>query len=283
MLRFTAPPRLPKRFAEGEWNRYEDLAAAHDQATEEAYLAGVEEARTQLSTGAIVAGALLVEAIDWLRVRNRVQGLATLPYLGALHGATRLVDLGPGDTDAIAARATDLAREYADKAVAGMRDGLREAMADGLARGLSQEGLETLALNVVGLGPRFARAVVAYEKGLLAKGVDAEEASGLAGEYAKRLRLTQARGAARTAMTAAVAIGQLAAWNEALLAGRVQAVTKTWRVNRDGRLCERCARMSGKTVALNEQFLYDDAILLDGPPGHHACRCVLEVKGKKTA
>jgi SPP1 gp7 family putative phage head morphogenesis protein len=51
-------------------------------------------------------------------------------------------------------------------------------------------------------------------------------------------------------------------------------VTKTWFTNNDDRVCEICAPLDGKTVALDDEFGMD----IQQPPAHVRCRCWIDTR-----
>lgn len=132
--------------------------------------------------------------------------------------------------------------------------------------------------NVVGLHPKWAEAVVKFEKREMARlmklGQKEEtarrNAQARASEYADQLKSKRATMIARTEIQIAQNEGRYEGWKQADEAGFVDpSAMKMWVTALDERTCEICAPLNGELVPWNGLF----SIGLERPVVHPNCRC----------
>lgn len=148
---------------------------------------------------------------------------------------------------------------------------LRSSFAAGT--GMDVRALARQLRSVVGLHSRFATAVSNYQVGLLEGGMSAEQAAGMADQYATRLLNLRAQTIARTEIQTAQTQGRIEGWNQIFDAGLMNRSEsgKSWQIADDERTCEQCLGLDGETVGI-------DSVFSDGtpePPAHPMCRCDL--------
>lgn len=136
--------------------------------------------------------------------------------------------------------------------------------------------------NVVGLHPRWADAVVKYEKEQLdlLKRTGMNEAKALktaqerASRYADQLKSKRATMIARTEIQIAQNEGRYEGWKQASDAGFVDPQSqKMWITAKDERTCDECAPMDGELVPWNGVFSNG----LEKPIVHPHCRCAMTI------
>lgn len=86
---------------------------------------------------------------------------------------------------------------------------------------------------------------------------------------------TRAELIARTETATAANEGLMALWDQAVTNGYLKPTSKKeWIVTPDDKLCPICEPLDGEQVGLDEEFDVDGE-LMDGPPAHPNCRCVV--------
>ena len=136
--------------------------------------------------------------------------------------------------------------------------------------------------NVVGLHPRWAKAVTKYEKNQFNRlvGTGMKEttamtrASEMATKYADNLKSKRATMIARTEIQIAQNEGRIESWKQAAKAGFVDPDSmKMWITADDERTCPICAELDGETVGWLDVFSNG----LEKPIAHPHCRCTIKL------
>lgn len=136
--------------------------------------------------------------------------------------------------------------------------------------------------NIVGLHPKWADAVIKYEKRELErlKKMGIKEATALrtaqsrATIYADRLKSARATMIARTEIQIAQNEGRYEGWKQAAKEGFVDPQSgKMWITAEDERTCDICAPLNGEIVPWNGVF----SIGLERPIVHPHCRCTMVI------
>jgi hypothetical protein len=183
-------------------------------------------------------------------------------------------------------RAVDYARMRAADLVTSIDDAnrlaIRYIITDSVAQG--RTALETAALleKVIGLHPRWARAVVNFDRNtyqsLLSQGMKGPAAraqtDALAARYRDTLIRRRAEMIARTEIQTAQNMARQSAWDAGFRTGYVDpASTKRWMVapsgSRRGAPCDVCAGLNKMEVQWNQAFPTGHIM----PPAHPHCRC----------
>lgn len=158
----------------------------------------------------------------------------------------------------------DALARLTDEAQAGIQGATRQAIESGAtARDVADQVREQLR-HSIGLNNRQAQALANYE------GPDKEG-------YAERLLDQRAMMIARTEISFAMNKGQQDVWSEAQDQGLLpDTAKKVWIV--DGAPCPFiCEPMDGKAVKIDESFTLPDFSVVDGPPAHPHCYCVMSL------
>lgn len=136
--------------------------------------------------------------------------------------------------------------------------------------------------NVVGLHPKWAEAVVKYEKTqyarLIRMGIKPEKAllraQEQASKYADSLKSKRATMISRTEIQLAQNEGRYEGWKQAAEEGLVDPqAMKMWVTAEDERTCDICAPLDGEIVPWNGTF----SIGLEAPIVHPHCRCTMVI------
>jgi SPP1 gp7 family putative phage head morphogenesis protein len=136
--------------------------------------------------------------------------------------------------------------------------------------------------NIVGLHPRYAEAVVKFERReiarLMREGLKETtartRAQASASRYADRLRGSRATMIARTEIQIAQNQGRYEGWKQADAEGFVDPQSlKMWITAKDERTCPICAPLDGETVPWNGVF----SIGIEAPIVHPNCRCAMVI------
>lgn len=159
---------------------------------------------------------------------------------------------------------------------------IRYIISDSVAKGRTAMETATLLEKIIGLHPRWARAVVNYDQNtyqnLVSQGVKAPAARAQADALSKRYRDTlirrRAEMIARTEIQTAQNMARQSAWEAGMNTGYVDpASRKRWMVapsgSRLGKPCDICLGMNGKEVQWNGSFPSGHIM----PPAHPHCRC----------
>lgn len=134
--------------------------------------------------------------------------------------------------------------------------------------------------NVVGLHPKWADAVVKFEKAEMARlmrmgqkeATARRNAQARASAYADQLKSKRATMIARTEIQIAQNEGRYEGWKQADEAGFVDPTAmKMWVTALDERTCDVCAPLNGELVPWNGLF----SIGLEKPIVHPNCRCAM--------
>lgn len=168
------------------------------------------------------------------------------------------------------------------------RQSIRNIITDSFANQVSPQITAMRIKNVIGLHPKWAEAVVEFEKRetarLIKAGVTetkaAKTAQGSAAAYADRLKEARATTIARTEIQIAQNQGRYEGWKQAADAGYVDpASTKTWITAKDERTCDICGPLDGETVPWLGIF----SIGLEAPVVHPNCRCTMVINPPQIA
>lgn len=136
--------------------------------------------------------------------------------------------------------------------------------------------------NVVGLHPKWADAVVKFEKAEMARlmklgqkeATARRNAQARASDYADQLKSKRATMIARTEIQIAQNEGRYEGWKQADEAGFVDpSAMKMWVTALDERTCEICAPLNGEVVPWNGLF----SVGLEKPIVHPNCRCTMVI------
>ena len=136
--------------------------------------------------------------------------------------------------------------------------------------------------NVVGLHPKWADAVVKFEKAEMARlmklgqkeATARRNAQARASDYADQLKSKRATMIARTEIQIAQNEGRYEGWKQADEEGFVDpSAMKMWVTALDERTCDVCAPLNGELVPWNGLF----SIGLEKPIVHPNCRCTMVI------
>lgn len=159
------------------------------------------------------------------------------------------------------------------------RIGIRQIITEAFTEQLDYRATAKRIKNTIGLHPRWANAVVKYEKTQMARlikgGVKEATAritaQNMAATYSDRLLSARASMIARTEINIANNQGRLEGWRQAYEAGYIDPATmKMWLTAKDERTCDICGPMDGELVPWNGVFStgFDTAGNV-----HPHCRC----------
>ena len=155
---------------------------------------------------------------------------------------------------------------------------VRRIVADGLREQIDTRAIAKQIQNVVGLHPRWANAVVKFERNefqkLMRQGLTEERARATALQrttrYRDRLVRKRSEMIARTENAIAQNQGRLQGWKQANDSGLVDPASyKMWITAGDERTCDICAPMDGEIVPWLGTF----SIGVEMPIVHPNCRC----------
>lgn len=163
-----------------------------------------------------------------------------------------------------------------------MRLSIRQIIAESFSKQISVDYTARRLRQVIGLHPRWAKAVDKYfirqYESLVRSGVPSakalEKTERLTDKYRQRLIRARAWMIARTEIQMAQNWGRQLSWQQAVDGGWVDPVSqKQWvtayQNNQYGPPCDRCWPMNGETVRWNGAF--SNGLLM--PPAHPHCRC----------
>ena len=162
------------------------------------------------------------------------------------------------------------------------RISIRRIIVDAFNEQLDYRATARRIKNIVGLHPRWAEAVVKFEKReldrLIKEGFKEAtaraRAQSRATAYADRLKSARATMIARTEIQIAQNAGRYEGWKQAWEEGYVDPNSmKMWVTALDERTCEICAPLNGEIVPWNGIF----SIGLEAPIVHPNCRCAMVI------
>ena len=162
------------------------------------------------------------------------------------------------------------------------RNAIRKIIVDAFNEQLDYRAVAKRIKNIVGLHPRWADAVVKYEKNEFARmvkmGIKEQTARTRAQEravrYSDQLKSKRAAMIARTEIQIAQNEGRYEGWKQAFDEGFVDPqATKMWITAQDERTCPICAPLDGEVVSWNGVF----SIGLERPIVHPHCRCTMVI------
>ena len=162
------------------------------------------------------------------------------------------------------------------------RTAIRKIIVDAFNEQLDYRATATRIKNIVGLHPRWADAVVKFERREVARlvregfkeSVARQKSQKSAAAYADRLKSARATMIARTEIQIAQNEGRYEGWKQADQAGIVDpASQKMWVTALDERTCEICAPLDGEIVPWKGIF----SIGLEAPIVHPHCRCTMVI------
>ncbi len=143
------------------------------------------------------------------------------------------------------------------------RTGIRQIITEAFTEQIDYRATAKRIKNTIGLHPRWANAVVKYEKNQFARLVRGgvkeatarATAQNMAATYADRLLSARASMIARTEINIANNEGRLEGWRQAYEAGYIDPATmKMWLTAKDERTCDVCGPMDGELVPWNGLF-----------------------------
>lgn len=162
------------------------------------------------------------------------------------------------------------------------RQSVREIIIESFNDGIDYRATAKRIKNVVGLHPKWAKAVTKYEKNqyrrLVASGVKEStamtRASEMATKYSDNLKSKRATMISRTEIQIAQNEGRLESWKQAFKEGFVDPESmKMWVTAEDERTCPICAELDGETVGWLDAFSNG----LEKPIAHPHCRCTIKL------
>lgn len=162
------------------------------------------------------------------------------------------------------------------------RQAVREIITESFNDGIDYRATAKRIKNVVGLHPRWAKAVTKYEKNqyqrLVASGVKESkaksQAADMATKYSESLKSKRATMISRTEIQIAQNEGRLEGWKQAFDEGFVDAESmKMWVTAEDERTCPICQDLDGETVGWLDSFSNG----LQKPIAHPHCRCTIKL------
>lgn len=183
--------------------------------------------------------------------------------------------LNPRGLSFMAEHGAELVTNITDATVAG----LRQTLADALAEGLNAQQAARLVKHHVGLTPRFAKAVGKYRSKLVEQGMTKAEVDKFAQQYAAKLNQHRAMTIARTESAIAATAGQHEAWEQAAEQGLFDRATakRVWITTPDD-LADHdppsCSDFDGAKATMDGSFSVD-GYSADRPPLHPGCRCAV--------
>jgi hypothetical protein len=183
-------------------------------------------------------------------------------------------------------RAVDYARSRSASLVTSIdnnnRLAIRYVIGDSIARGLTAMETADMLEKMIGLHPRWARAVINFDgktfQSLLSQGIKGPAARAQTNALTKRYRDSlirrRAEMIARTEVQTAQNMARQSAWDVGARTGYVDAAsTKRWLVSppgsRRGAPCDICAALNKTEVQWNQAFPTGHIM----PPAHPHCRC----------
>lgn len=183
--------------------------------------------------------------------------------------------------DAVNALALDLVGHIDNT----QRQGILEALDDGMRKGDDVDIISMRIANLVGLDPRWQRAVQNFENGLL------NAAAPLPGaliqrrvqDYSDWLRERRGIRIARTELMRGMNTGRLLGWHDQASSGEFDAATsiKVWSAAPDA--CPVCKEEDGnKVVGIDTPFTLSSGATVVMPPAHPHCRCTAVIRPRYT-
>lgn len=171
------------------------------------------------------------------------------------------------------------ARQYAAQLVQGLTRKTQRAMAQAIAELIRlqvppAEGARILR-QMLGLTPRYARAVVNFQQDLRVRGFPPDYIQGKADEYAQRLLNHRSRTVARTETLRALQEGQRQSFTQAVEQGVLvkDRTRRQWVTAADERVCPICAPMDGVLTTLDEPWQTSEGPVQIPTDSHIQCRC----------
>lgn len=162
------------------------------------------------------------------------------------------------------------------------RTAIRKIIIDSFNEQLDYRAVARRIKNIIGLHPKWAEAVVKFEKRELERLIKSgmkeakarQQSAVSASKYADRLRSARATMIARTEIQIAQNEGRYEGWKQADEAGFVDPNSmKMWITAKDERTCDICAPLDGELAPWNGVF----SIGLEAPIVHPHCRCTMQI------
>lgn len=162
------------------------------------------------------------------------------------------------------------------------RQSVREIIIESFNDGIDYRATAKRIKNVVGLHPKWAKAVTKYEKNQFRRLIDSgvkestarSRASEMATAYSENLKSKRATMISRTEIQIAQNEGRLESWKQAFKEGFVDPESmKMWVTAEDERTCPVCAELDGEVVGWLETFSNG----LEKPIAHPHCRCTVKL------
>lgn len=152
--------------------------------------------------------------------------------------------------------------------------GTQRVVIEHLARAKMGDTLTQMVIDTLGLPPQFAQAYVNYQRSLKAQGSSNLFVREASQRYARRMRDSQSRTFARTAVSTALNYGRLAYLSELGIDG----LAKRWVTLSDELVCPTCGPLDSLVVDLDSVFPTGVGAL-PAPPAHPNCRCIVVPDG----
>jgi hypothetical protein len=260
--------------------------------------AGAAAGRLQVRAGFQKAGAL---AVNHLPQRGMNPGDPVFgrrpkplpPYRRLLRIPARRINIQPATQgrvggqvaqtylDAVNALALDLVGYIDDT----QKAGILEVLDDGMRKGDDADILSMRIANLVGLDPRWQRAVQNFENGLLNAATPLPSAliQRRVQDYSDWLRERRGIRIARTELMRGMNTGRLLGWHDQAASGEFDAATsiKVWSAAPDA--CPVCRAEDGnKVVGIDTPFTLSSGAKVVMPPAHPHCRCTAVIRPRYT-
>jgi hypothetical protein len=212
-------------------------------------------------------------------VTNLADELGRGAMLGAKTAAGELgqvvvLDMGrPLISSWLRTHAAELVRETTGTSLAAVR----AIVKDGIERGRHPTRLARDVKSAIGLTEPQARAVTRRRDGLLASGVDAEKANGIADRYAEKCLKRRALTIAQNESMIAINQGRRGLWDQLIDEGALPAAQEQEVLAAgDGAVCEAiCEPMDRQRRKVGEPFETPAGQKVAAPPFHVRCRCTV--------
>jgi hypothetical protein len=166
---------------------------------------------------------------------------------------------------------------------AGQREAIRQAIVDAITRGYDAPLTGVVISNLVGLFPRWQKAVTNFYRGLMDRGMNQDVAVRRANLYGDKLRAKRGIMIARTEIMRAQNYGRKDGWEEQSqeLGFSTALSLKKWHAAPDA--CDGCRAMDGFVVqGTDTPFPWPqktgEILNIVMPPAHPHCRCTATIK-----
>lgn len=156
------------------------------------------------------------------------------------------------------------------------RAGIRSILEDGVMRGRHPRRMAQDIKQVIGLHRRQVDAVIRRRLALEAEGVSPKRVKEITDRYAERLLEQRAQLIAKNEALVAVNRGRYELWQQLAEDGAIDpTMEQRWDTAEDEGVCTVCGPMNGQRRKLDEPFTAGTGGVVDHPPAHIGCRCVV--------